>query len=67
MRSEDALAALGQASRRLAKTYAEITEALVGEGVPEEVARFEARSIVTDILWSALLEQGGEGAEAWRE
>lgn len=57
----DFLAELGRRAHEFAKCYVALTEALMQEGVPEDVARSEARS-AAGIVFAAQadLQAGGE-------
>jgi hypothetical protein len=46
---------------RFARTYVKLVEALVREGVPEHVARLEARSVAYLLVWE--LDPETEGWE----
>lgn len=64
MRTERALEFIVDASRRLARAYAKLTEALMMEGVPEELARQEARSMVVELAFLAQVADEEDG-EPW--
>lgn len=54
------LAVLGRRAHEWAKTYTALTEALQQEGVPEFLAREEARMAASSALYAELDEEGGD-------
>lgn len=50
---------------RFARVYAMLTEAMMREGVPEETARWEARSVAYLIVFEGLTD--AEQREPWED
>lgn len=62
-RETDDLNRLMEHAPLLAKAYTRVTSALMKEGVPEDIARFEARCIVM----GTLMDPQQEDREPWED